>query len=283
METIIGDARFFNFIETDYDGGKVDPSLMRKLFTTEVDGFVTKGVFSQEEVSQILEATKQISADDKLYTSNGEVFPMPFATIRNTGFDLDRYKAKLEALDIPLFSLLKDRLAEFFNAVGGDFDVKVPDIIIEGKEGSAAFGNFRFFLPELGGLFVHCGNLFQEDSPVYYQVVEDMDKKRQLSFFVALQYPESGGELTIYNMLWPEVNAKDDFENNEYVLDCNGNRLYLDKTEQFLVRPRPGDLLVFRGGPIWHRVEPILGDRPRITFGGFMNYSEDGDKFFYWS
>ena len=47
--------------------------------------------------------------------------------------------------------------------------------------------------------------------------------------------------------------------------------------------PEPGDLLIFYGGRIWHRVEPILGSKPRITLGGFINFSDDDKKCFYWS
>jgi hypothetical protein len=41
--------------------------------------------------------------------------------------------------------------------------------------------------------------------------------------------------------------------------------------------------VIFRGGPIWHRVEDIHGPLSRITFGGFLNITEDGKGIRYYS
>jgi hypothetical protein len=125
--------------------------------------------------------------------------------------------------------------------------------------------------------------LFQEQSPVYYQAVESMKKEGQLSFFIVMQQPESGGELTLYDMVWEHVNGKDFPENNEFVLDKNGSKVFLNDVESKKFNPEPGDLLIFYGGKIWHRVEPIMGTKPRITLGGFINFSDDKKKCFYWS
>lgn len=257
---------------------------MRQLFNQTLDGVVVKKVFSVEEVDEILNATKRIADSDKQYLPNGQVFPMPAAMIRNANEDLNRYVEKRDVLDTPLFQNVKNRIAGFFNMIGADFEISVPRIIVEGKNGTANFGNFRFLQPDMGGVFIHCGYLFRDDSPFYYdEVVEEMDKDGQLSFFMALQYPDEGGELTIYDMLWPDVSKKDGHENNEYVLNSSNEKIYAKDIRQFKIKPNPGDILVFRGGPIWHRVEPIFGNRPRITFGGFLNFSKDGKKLFYWA
>jgi len=98
-----------------------------------------------------------------------------------------------------------------------------------------------------------------------------------------MQNSESGGELTIYDMLWDNVKSKASPEENNYVIDEAGRDLYLKDVRSFSVRPKVGDILIFAGGPIWHRVENIKGTIPRITFGGFLNFSKDGKELFYWS
>ena len=101
-------------------------------------------------------------------------------------------------------------------------------------------------------------------------------------FFLVLQNSEIGGELTIYDMHWKDIKHKDSIEENNYVLDPGGKRVYLDALRSFYVKPNPGDILIFSGGPIWHRVENIRGKNPRITFGGFLNFTPDDKGLRYW-
>ncbi len=111
----------------------------------------------------------------------------------------------------------------------------------------------------------------------------NLDMDNQLSYFVVLQNPEGGGELTLYDLLWKDVQHKDHPENNDYVIDLSGQRRYVSDLGQVAVQPMPGDLLIFHGGPIWHRVENIYGRIPRITLGGFINFSTNREHLYYWS
>jgi len=279
MKTITGDDIFFNFIEVDFNTEET-VGLIEKLYKNELDGFVARGVFSLDEVQSILERTELIPNDEFLPTSNGRLFPNPYATISDKEKMLDEYIRKNEVFDDLPFGDLQARITAFFNKYSGSMGARPPHVLKTQKPSS--FANFRFFMPNMGGLFVHCGYFFQEEHPTYFEVVEEMDKSGQLSFFLALQYPDRGGELTVYDLLWPETNGKDSFEQNDCVLNCKGERIFLKDVNTFTVRPEPGDILVFRGGPIWHRVENIHGSKPRVSFGGFINFSKDGKEFFYW-
>jgi hapalindole-type alkaloid chlorinase len=279
MNTIKGKEIFFNFIEVDHNGEE-RRGLIQKLRDKELDGFVARGVLSPEEVSHVLERTKLIPEEEYLRTSNGRLYPNPHATITDKEAKLDEYITKLEDFEHLPLQNLRHRISDFFEAYCGSMKSRPPKLV--GFDREASYATLRFFMPNMGGLFVHCGHFFQESNPVYFEVVEEMELDGQLSFFLMLQYPEKGGELTIYDMLWPEVSGKDGFKDADHVLDCRGDRIYLKDVRSFTVRPEPGDLLVFRGGPIWHRVENILGSLPRITFGGFINFSKDGKEFYYW-
>lgn len=281
MKSIKGEEIFFNFIEVHYQNNEAKKDLIEKLYRNELDGFVAKKVFSEQEVSQILKEANNISESHFLKAANGKLFPHPHASITDKEEKLNAYIEKNSIFNSMGFSFLKTRLQSFFDHYGGSLKAKIPKVLKDNSE--AVYGNLRFFMPNMGGLFVHCGYLFQVEAPMYYEVVEEMKKMGQLSYFLVLQYPEKGGELTIYDMLWPDVQHKDDFENNEYVIDKNGDKLFLDEVKSFSVKPQPGDVLVFKGGPIWHRVEDIIGTKPRITFGGFINFSKDGKEFFFWS
>jgi hypothetical protein len=44
-----------------------------------------------------------------------------------------------------------------------------------------------------------------------------------------------------------------------------------------------GDLLVFAGGELWHRVSKVEGSLTRYSLGGFMGFSHDGSRLYVWS
>ena len=97
-----------------------------------------------------------------------------------------------------------------------------------------------------------------------------------------MQNSEEGGELTIYDLLWEKGQHKDYHDNNDYILDKNDSQIKVSDLRSFQIRPRAGDVLVFAGGDIYHRVEQIKGTSDRITYGGFINFSKDFDKFYLW-
>ena len=282
MKTYNNNDVLFNFKILNFDINSEDQCrLIKDVHQMKIDGFILKNVFSKEEVKEFLELTNEIEATDFLKTNTGTIIPDPFATISNLEERLQNYRNKKNKFDTFGFEKFFGKLDEIMRFVGAPFDVQVPKLRLD--QSNAVPATIRHFYPNMGGLFVHCGYLFQVQSPVYYQAVEPMKKEGQLSFFIVMQQPESGGELTLYDMIWEHVNAKDFPENNEFVLDKNGSKVYLKDVESKNFNPEPGDLLIFYGGKIWHRVEPILGTKPRITLGGFINFSDDEKKCFYWS
>ena len=263
------------------------PHLIADVLSGAIDGFVARGLFSPQEVADVLQQLDGLQEDLWMKTPFGKNFPKPFATINDKNVSLDQYFQKLDHLNQlksnnAVVGKIFERLDEFLRTVGADFNVSVPKNDV--KHAPVVPGTFRFMMPNLGGLFIHCGNLFQQQSQFFYSMLEgDVDMDNQLSYFIVLQNADQGGELTLYDMLWKDVQRKDHPENNEYVLDKDGNRIYISDMHKATVRPEVGDILVFHGGPIWHRVEDIIGAVPRITLGGFLNFSHDRKDVFYWS
>ena len=284
---IYGDEIFFRFIEVPFTEIDQNGYLVRQLRNGELDGFITKGVFSLDEVAQMKAFLETMPSEEYMPTPSGKIFPAPFATITDAEERLNNYYQNLQLLDnykasVPAVKNLSDKLDAYFRGVATDFQVSIP--VNKIKDKPVAPGTFRLFYPGMGGLHVHCGLLFQAQSMFYYSLLEnDIDMDEQLSYFVVLQQSEEGGELTIYDMLWDKVKRKEAPENNDFVIDEAGNHIYLENVRNFAVKPQPGDILVFSGGPIWHRVEDIKGQSPRITFGGFLNFSNNDKELFYWS
>jgi hapalindole-type alkaloid chlorinase len=282
MKTFNNQDVKFNFEElnfhTEIDGIQ---DLVYKVHTKQLDGFILKEVFNQHEVQTFLDKVSAIPSQQFLQTNTGTIIPDPFATISNLEDRLKNYADKKVKFEDFGFHDEFKKLDFVMKFISQPFEVRPPQI--SNYNIGAVPATIRHFYPDMGGLFVHCGYLFQVQTPIYYDAVEKMEKEGQLSFFVVMQQPEIGGELTLYDMVWDNVNKKDSAENNEYVLDKYGNRVLLSEVNSRKYNPSPGDILVFYGGRIWHRVEPIFGSRPRITLGGFINFSKDDKICFYWS
>ena len=98
-----------------------------------------------------------------------------------------------------------------------------------------------------------------------------------------LQTPESGGELTLYDFNWEDGQSKASNHENQFVIMPDGSQLDIEKRKKLYLNPQKGDMILFAGGQIWHRVEEVLGKRPRITLAGFLSLSHDKSKVYYWT
>lgn len=287
-ERVYGNEVFFDFIEVPFSEIETHGNLASRIKSNDIAGFIMTDVFTPQEVEGLKAfLLKDMKEEEFMPTPSGKIFPAPFAVISDVENQLLFYYDKLEQFDVyknnnAFVKTLTQKLDAFFKGIAKDYHVSIP--INKIKEKEVAPGTFRIFHPNKGGLHVHCGNLFQAQSMFYYSLIKNaIDMNDQLSYFVVLQQSEQGGELTIYDMLWGNVKRKESPENNEFVIDDKGNRLYVDTLKSFAVKPKPGDILVFSGGPIWHRVENIKGENPRITFGGFLNFSKNNEELYYWS
>jgi hypothetical protein len=153
--------------------------------------------------------------------------------------------------------------------------------------GKYPFATFRYLMPDKGLMSVHCGNYFGQTFEKFYSHLNTkVATKDQMSFFIMLQEPEEGGELSLFNFRWIDGQTKvSSVEDNE-VIQPDGSKVYVQTDTNIRknkLRPRKGDMILFQGGNIWHRVERIKGTIPRITYGGFLSLSYDGKTIYFWS
>ena len=153
--------------------------------------------------------------------------------------------------------------------------------------GEYPFSTYRYLTPDVGLMSVHCGNYFGKTFEDFYK---DLTKKvaveNQMSFFIMLQEPDSGGELTLFNFRWKQGQTKNDPREDNEIIQPDGSKMYVEDNPNIIkdkIKPKKGDMILFQGGNIWHRVETVTGNTPRITFGGFIGISIDKTKFYYWS
>ena len=107
--------------------------------------------------------------------------------------------------------------------------------------------------------------------------------ENQMSYFVMLDPSEKGGELTLYDVLWE--NAEIRMNGDTVLKNKDGQTSDLNNHKQVkrqLLSPNAGDMIVFSGGRIWHKVELAEKTR-RLTCGGFLTRSRDDQSVYTWS
>ncbi|MFT4543875.1 MAG: hypothetical protein ACI9EQ_000325 [Bacteroidia bacterium] len=130
-------------------------------------------------------------------------------------------------------------------------------------------------------IYLHCGNYVQMRHQDFYdRFSKNVEVYNQLSYFLIIEEPEVDGELTVFNANWSDYSNRDGEERLISKKDKTVDPYSLGATK---VAPAIGDLFIFAGGKYWHRVEKVLGQKNRITIGGFIGKSKKADEIFIWS
>ena len=124
-------------------------------------------------------------------------------------------------------------------------------------------------------LLTHCGNYFYTWES-YDELRPMLDTTMQHSFFVVLRAPQDGGELEVFDQ---------DFSNNDWPRSANGmwDAAAIEQRPSQLIRANAGDLVLFDGGRYFHRIRTVRGTRSRLTLGGFVAFSRDGQSVLHWA
>ncbi len=265
------------------------PNGIKDIQDRKLDGLIIRQALKPDEVRSLLKHIEKQKEDIRTKVPSGYTFPRAFYEaelsvnaenpIENNFKEWEQWRAQFPeqfGMDI------ESRLSGIFKQMAGGKDVA----ILPGPRGIGSYIpiTIRVYYPNLGGIPVHCGNSFEERLPhLYNDLMSKVITKNQMSFFIQLQTPQRGGELTIYDLEWiPGQKAT-----GETTIQLEDGRI-IDTAvegviEKFFLKLQPGDMLIFAAGEIWHRVESPLGTIDRITAGGFLGFTEDGKSLAYWS
>lgn len=264
---------------------------MNELLNGNMHGFVIEDFLSTDEISSIIAGFRNINDEELTHIiKDFDSYPMTFAQ-----FD-QMVNAKL-LLEEDYFTISSQFISGFKTRFGVDVFAKMkntfghilnsPEICIPNASDSSkpyAPFTFRELFPGEGCLIAHCENLFYEEFPRFFERINTFSvAKNQLSFFIVLQTPGGGGELTLYDLLWQKGQRR---LNEDELILSNGETAKLNAIETLKrdqLVPKSGSLVVFSGGEIWHRVEKVKTAPTRITLGGFLSFSKDGQKLYSWS
>lgn len=277
-----------NYLIEDLTRGKVN---LDDLISGNLHGFVLENFLSQDEVGQILNGFRSLNHSELVHINPAfNSYPMSFAQ-----FDQMVRQGKLT--EEGYFDFSKEYVLHFKNKFGVDIHSKLKSIfgsIVNSpqleipqnvsKSGAYVPFTFRELFAGEGCLKAHCENLFFQEFPGFFEKINAFSiPEDQLSFFIVLQTPGEGGELTLFDILWHNNQRR---PNDDEVILENGERIAFDDTKKLkrdYLLPITGSLVVFSGGKIWHRVEKVSKAPSRITLGGFLSFSHDRSKLYTWS
>lgn len=254
------------------------PEVLADIAHRRLDGVTVSGVFTADECARAVQGLEH-HADERTPAMFGEMLGMSLANVAQhsgrpddrTAYldDAERVAGRFrEAFGFEPF----ERACATMSALGGGIAVAAP------QEGGRPYlpGNVRWMEPHGRALPAHVGNEFQLGNLAYSHLETVTRIRDHYSWFVVIQEPEAGGALSVYDLLfeshqpantWGE-HGRDDTE--------------FDRLPARSVGPDVGTLVLFGGGWRWHRVEPIGGTRPRMTYGGFAGHSTDGAELHCW-
>ncbi len=290
-DATISDENFLHFPHVKVEELSAYPDGLSDIQTGKTHGFLIRGVFSADEADKLVEEFYKVDDDRFEHNKNGRNIPKPFASVSlnsEPGGEIDPYFAAAGAFwdNFPeKFGIdFSDRVKKVFEKISGGRPVGVPQE--PNKNISFSPAQMREMYAGKGGIYVHCGKYFRDRFSSFYTYLKDVSiVDEQISYFVMLQPPDSGGELTVYDILYNNVKQKNEEWDNKIVIADDGTAIDLEDPKgvrRRKLRPGKGDMIVFDGGNIWHRVEDPEGSKNRVTAGGFMTFSHDNSKVYFW-
>ncbi len=281
----------WKFPTIGFNDAKKMSSGIDELYNGETHGFLIKGVLNQEEVDYALNRLNTLDpgANGAFSENAGYSNPKSFSMLASESGvqdalldkyfdDIANYRKNLQLL-FPFG--FEERLFSLVSAMGNSKPVKTP--FLHRKNENKLFTNstIRVCYPGFGGMNTHVGNMFRGIYPKFYSFLDAiMDIENQISYFIMLSKPEFGGRLVLLDALWSDYNRMDD---KETMVKSTGEKIRMKELDCQIIDPFPGDMIIFAGGDIWHRVENLIGKRDRITIGGFLAKTRDNNQIYVWA
>jgi hapalindole-type alkaloid chlorinase len=285
------DKPLFEFIYTDVKDVHQHAGSLQAILENRLDGLIVRNVFSPATLEAVVSRLENKTVARREFPMFKGKAGAPYTVgqaIVTSEFDLVEYfrdaVEQRDRLD-QLFAGQQDYercIAHVFSALAGG----LPATVAMGPEGQAYTPSTVRVLPEGHEIGVHVGNGFAR-LPQARHLATVIDMTDQISFFTPLTVPKGGGELVVYGVEYSDMAAF-----MPQSTQADESNVWLEGTEVFNIfkamdatafAPGPGDMLIFDGGRYFHRVSKTEGETPRRTIGGFVGFSTDRERLYYWS
>lgn len=252
---------------------------IRKIFNEELDLLHVKGEFGKGLLESILKGIVEISDDVVAQTPFGELIGQTLIGSENK---MNTYCAVARKLNQHFFERCSLNVNELLSASVqklSNYEYQVNQV--ELNEYKYAGYTIKKLEPNKGGLHVHIGNEFLQLLPECAELAKKVVNRHQISFFYVIQSPDKGGGLSLYDLNWEE-SPEELIKEKGFYSHQEREKFFSDR-RKITVNPKEGDLIIFNGGNIWHKVEDILGEKNRITLGGFLGKSNVKNEILFWN
>lgn len=268
-------AGFLDWLTLDIGALGDEPDALGRMLDGDLDGVTICEALDPEVARRASAALGTV--EPAVYAEMGSVAPMPLLSVIDD-FDpyLDGAESAARSVDEAFGSSIVDTVTSMLQRISGGLPVEVAS-----SRGRRYLpGTFRTAAPGLGGLRAHTANLFLEMNCErgLQQLVEHLELTDGISWFFVLQPPQEGGPLRLFDARWPDDPTRRP-EGAKWADDDTG----VEALRSAVVPPRAGDLIVFRGGDLWHAVDDVGGSVPRVTYGGFLAPRRDRTAYEFWS
>nr|8AUT_A Chain A, Oxidoreductase [Hapalosiphon welwitschii UH IC-52-3]8AUT_B Chain B, Oxidoreductase [Hapalosiphon welwitschii UH IC-52-3]8AUT_C Chain C, Oxidoreductase [Hapalosiphon welwitschii UH IC-52-3]8AUT_D Chain D, Oxidoreductase [Hapalosiphon welwitschii UH IC-52-3] len=252
------------------------------------DGMIIRGVFPRDTMEQVARCLEEGNDGGmKSILNKNEEFGTKVAQIYGHAIvgqspDLKDYFASSAIFRQACRTMFQgspdfeEQVESIFHSLSG-LPVEIPT----GPEGQTYTPATIRLLLEGREIAVHVGNDFLL-MPAANHLKTLLDLSDQLSYFIPLTVPEAGGELVVYNLEWNPQEVDKSADAHKYIDEVE-SKFKSNQSQSVAYAPGPGDMLLFNGGRYYHRVSEVIGNSPRRTIGGFLAFSKERNKIYYWS
>ena len=255
--------QFLRFIEFEYNTIAQHSGLLSQLWNDQLDGIILREVISPSVISSFLSLLSKPITNFRVLASQLD--------------DLDKYYSDAADYNLNLPAIWGDdnkTWPQFFSDILQVLYGRAAYVPYFADDKCCASSTVRI-ISNGNELTTHCGNQFAYNSSKFEDLNAISLLDNQVSYFLLLQVPSEGGELTIFDAKWSNRFQYSN-QNNDFIHS-------IESRDSIKLDLRAGDLLIFQGGQIYHRVERAQGAIPRITLGGFITPSLDKQKLYFWS
>lgn len=270
----------YNIVRVDAADLSGYADALKDVYNRKIDGIILQNVVSPEALREAVAKIEAWQTDIIEYSDFGKVYGK---TLIGSQPDLefflsqtDSYNEELARIFGKSFQSIVEPLIE---QMGGGREVMTPEV--EGR-GRYKPCTIRYIDPGKKEMRAHVGNEFITGLPQCEHIANMVHLNDQLSYFMLMQKPDEGGELVLYDLTW-EQSPQDMIEDQAFRRIPEYRKKVLRKYARQNLVMEPGEMLLFHGGRIWHRVDPVQGSQPRITIGGFVAFARDDKRIYYWS
>ena len=252
--------------------------------------FLIKEVLNKTEVQQLKQDLLALSEDHfELPHPGARTFPPACSTGQLDEASVERFFGRSSHLNEQLKQHLSLDLPQRFANLLQKLNNDVRPQLATRRQDSAPYvhGTVRFIEPNTNAMGLtapHTGWDYAHRNIKwsYAPLAEYADVYKQISVFMVVQRPDIGGDFTLFNRSREQYhNVKgltvEDKNSGQRVELFGSNAAYRTLTIE------EGDALLFADFDRWHMVEPVVGTRPRISYGCWAAFDKHKGQLYYWS